>query len=150
MMGRKPLPTHLKVVRGTRKSRVNRAEAKPSAGLPSAPAHLSNDAKVEWRRVAPELYRGGLLTIIDRSILAAYCQSYGRWRVAETVLAGEDLLVTTTHGNIIPNPLLGIANKAMADAARYAAELGMTPSSRSRVSAQPPSDPNDPGHKYLD
>ena len=72
MKGRKPLPTHLKLVRGTRKSRLNRAEAKPSAGRPTPPAHLSDEARAEWRRVAPDLHRAGLLSIIDRTILAAY------------------------------------------------------------------------------
>jgi P27 family predicted phage terminase small subunit len=43
------------------------------------------------------------------------------------------LVVKTKSGNIIQNPLVGVANKAMADVVRYAAEFGMTPSARSRI-----------------
>ena len=43
------------------------------------------------------------------------------------------LLVKTTGDNIIQNPLVGIANKAMSDMVRYAAEFGMTPSARVRL-----------------
>jgi phage terminase small subunit len=44
----------------------------------------------------------------------------------------------TTNGNAIQNPLIGTANKAASDMVRYAAEFGMTPSARARISAQPP------------
>ena len=47
------------------------------------------------------------------------------------------LMIKTTSGNAIQNPLVGIANKAKADMVRYAAEFGMTPSARSRVTATP-------------
>ena len=42
-------------------------------------------------------------------------------------------VVKTTNGNLIQNPYLSIANRAMMDMARLAVEFGMTPSSRSRV-----------------
>jgi len=47
------------------------------------------------------------------------------------------LMIKTTSGNAIQNPLVGIANKAKADMVRYAVEFGMTPSARSRVTANP-------------
>ena len=37
-------------------------------------------------------------------------------------------------GHMIQNPLVGVANKAMNDMVRFAAEFGMTPAARSRVS----------------
>ena len=46
----------------------------------------------------------------------------------------EGLILRTKSGNVIQNPLVGAANKAMADMVRYAAEFGLTPSSRTRVS----------------
>jgi phage terminase small subunit len=42
-------------------------------------------------------------------------------------------MIKTKSGNVIQNPLVGTANKAMSDMARYAAELGMTPTARARV-----------------
>lgn len=141
--GRKPKPTHLKIISGNPgKRKLNEDEPKPDLSLPMPPPHLSDDAKVEWGRVSEELYRIGLLSDIDRSALAAYCQAYGRWAQAERAInkmAENDtvtgaLMVKTKNGNAIQNPLVGTANKAMADMIRYAAEFGMTPSARTRFS----------------
>ena len=82
-----------------------------------------------------------LISNLDRGALGAYCQAYGRWSAAETALARmaardtvtEGLIVKTKSGNLIQNPLVGAANKAMADMVRYATEFGLTPSARSRV-----------------
>jgi P27 family predicted phage terminase small subunit len=99
-----------------------------------------------WRRVSAELYNLGLLTVVDRAALAAYCQSYSTWKQATDAInqmAARDqltrgLMIKTTNGNAIQNPLIGTANKAASDMVRYAAEFGMTPSARARISAQPP------------
>jgi P27 family predicted phage terminase small subunit len=145
MRGRKPKPTHLKLVAGNAGKRpLNKAEPKHALSIPSPPAELSDDAKVEWGRVAERLYRAGTLTEVDRSALAAYCQAYGRWIQAERTLAKlaeadkatGGLLIKTSNGNAIQNPLVGIANKAASDMVRYAAEFGMTPSARSRIKAE--------------
>ena len=86
------------------------------------------------------LFETGVMTKMDRAAFAAYCQSYGRWVQAERQIAklqGKNelngLLVKTKGGNIIQQPLVGIANKAKADMVRFAAEFGMTPSSRTRI-----------------
>lgn len=159
MRGAKPKPTHLKLVQGNPGKRsLNKAEAKPALMLPTPPTELNDDAKVEWGRVSDELYRVGLLSKIDRASLAAYCQAYGRWMQAEralTRMAASDpvfngLMIKTKNGNAIQNPLVGTANKAMADMVRYAAEFGMTPSARSRIEASAPQGANqDPTAEFL-
>jgi len=146
MRGRKPKPTHLKLVTGTAKRRLGSVESKLTPLLPDPPRELSADAREEWQRVAPRLHVAGILTALDRAVLAAYCQAFGRWLQAERVLAEmargnaamSGLLIKTISGNAIHNPLLGISNKAMSDMVRYAAELGMTPSGRSRLNYHDP------------
>jgi P27 family predicted phage terminase small subunit len=123
------------------------------------PAELGEDAKKEWRRVARELHQCGLLTTIDRVALAAYCDAYGRWAQATKALAQmaeadptgrSALLVKTSNGTAVQNPLIGIANKAAADMVRYASEFGMTPSARSRVHVdQSGKRVEDPTRKYF-
>jgi hypothetical protein len=48
------------------------------------------------------------------------------------------LMIKTSNGNAIQNPLVGTANKAAADMVRYAAEFGMTPSARVNTTARVP------------
>jgi P27 family predicted phage terminase small subunit len=56
-----------------------------------------------------------------------------------------------TGGNVIQNPLLGIMNRARMDLVRYATELGMSPTSRSRIDeeASGRAQADDPAAKYL-
>jgi P27 family predicted phage terminase small subunit len=153
--GPKPKPTHLKVIAGTaRRCRLPKHEPKPELAIPPVPPELCDDAKLDWGRVAPDLYRAGLMTNLDRAALAGYCAAWGRMVRAERALrklgdeGADGLLIKTAKGNVIQNPLVGIANKAAADMVRFAAELGMTPSARSRVSVPPPS-VDDPTMKYF-
>ena len=139
--GRKPKPTALKIVEGNPGRRpLPQFEPKFDPSQPTPPPFLNDDAKVEWGRISGVLYEAGVLTDVDRGVLAAYCQAYGVWAQAEreieklqqsSVLNG--LILKTKDGNFIQQPLLGIANKARADMVKYAAEFGMTPSSRTRV-----------------
>ena len=156
--GRKPKPTNLKVIAGTdRPSRRNDAEPKPNLAIPDVPSHLSDEAKVEWGRVCHEAYALGILTRLDRAGLAAYCQAYGRWVQAERALAAmaerdpvtRGLMIKTTNGNAIQNPLVGTANKAMQDMVRYAAEFGFTPAARARVKADAIAQDDDPAAAYF-
>lgn len=139
------MPTRLALVRGRPARKLPKPEKEIRAPLdePTPPAHLSDEAKVEWGRVIAVLVQLKLMTQLDRASLAAYCQAYGRWVQAERALAAmaeKDLLtralmIKTSGGNAIQNPLVGIANKAQADMVRYAAEFGMTPSARTRLQA---------------
>ena len=142
----KPKPTHLKLIAGNPgKRHLNPNEPMPARARPSPPAMLTGDALDEWQRVSDELYVLGLLTNVDRAALAGYCQAYGRWLRAErgiAEMAKRDeltggLMIKTTNGNAIQNPLVGTARKAMADMLRFAVEFGMTPSARSRIEAGP-------------
>ncbi len=156
--GRKPKPTQLKLVTSNPgKRKVNGKEAKAKAAIPVPPAHLTADAVEEWNRVATELFNLGILSEIDRAALAAYAMAYGRWVQAERAIAKMaekdqltgGLMIKTSNGNAIQNPLVGTANKAAADMMRYAAEFGMTPSARSRISAEPPQESGDPADRFF-
>lgn len=156
--GRKPKPTGLKVVAGTdRADRRNDQEPRFNPEIPTPPPFLSDEAKVEWGRVCDVLFQAGVLAKTDRAALGAYCQAYGRWQQAEAALslmAARDnvtrgLMIKTTNGNAVQNPLVGTANKAMADMVRFAAEFGMTPSARSRIKAEDRGKENDQAARYF-
>jgi hypothetical protein len=73
--GRKPVARH-------RTPDTRDMPVAPDA-LPRCPAHLSDVARKEWRRIATPLYRMGVLSVTDRAALAAYCQAWARWVEAE-------------------------------------------------------------------
>ena len=137
MAGRKPKPTALKELAGNPGKRpLNEREPKPRAAVPTAPRHLTGEARKEWRRMGRELLALGVLTTVDRAALAAYCVAYARWADAEAQVTKLGTVVKTANGNLIQNPYLAVANRAMDQMMKAASEFGMTPSSRSRVQVQ--------------
>jgi P27 family predicted phage terminase small subunit len=137
--GPRPKPTAAKLLTGTfRKDRAIPNEPQPEVVAPSCPPHLSGLAKKEWKRLVPELLALGLLTKIDRAALAAYCQCWARWVEAEEKLKVEGLTIKTPSGFEQPSAWLTIANKALALLRAYAAEFGLSPATRARVSAAEP------------
>lgn len=95
---------------------------------------MRGKARSEWRRISAELVKLGLLTQVDRAALAAYCSAYGRWIEAEGYIKTDGLTITTPNGFMIPSPYVGIANKAVEQMGKFAAQFGFTPASRSRIS----------------
>ena len=143
MTGRKPKPAHLKLIEGNPgKRRVVPAPSLPRGAVPDPPAHMDAEAIAEWNRVTPGLDALHLMQPNYRAPLAAYCMAYSRWVRAETAIAkmgaGDmltgGLMIKTTNGNAIQNPLVGTANKAALDMVRYAAEFAMTPCAQARLS----------------
>lgn len=82
----------------------------------------------------------GLMTEIDRTALAMYCQSWARWVEAEQEIQENGVIVYTPKGHPIQNPYLAVANRAMTDIRRLLAEFGMTPASRSKVHVEKDAD----------
>ncbi len=157
-MARIPRPTKMKILEGEKnKDRINIHEPQPRDGRPTCPDFLSRPAKAEWKRIVPELEAMGLLTKVDRTALAAYCQAYGRWYEAENKIkklekqlldnnkdAADAYLLKTQAGNVIISPLLSVANRCMEQMKSFMVEFGMTPACRSRISANPQEEDIDP------
>jgi P27 family predicted phage terminase small subunit len=150
MAGRKPLPTHLKLVKGTaRPHRINKAEPKPAITVPKPPAHLDERARAKFAEMAEMLSRHGVMTELDASALARYSVIWCRWLDVETEVKRRGPIVKTEGGNIIQNPFLSVANKCLLQMAQIESEFGMTPSSRSRIRMAEPADQSDPFEEYL-
>ena len=92
-------------------------------------------AAAEWRRLAPLLRRLRQVTDADRGALLALCLEWGRYIDATQKTLASGLVVKAPSGYPMTNPYLSIATKALAGCARLWPELGLTPSSRSRVHA---------------
>jgi P27 family predicted phage terminase small subunit len=132
-------PTALRKLQGNPSRRpFNENEPQPDPAIPTCPAHLDSSARTEWRRISKELLDLGLLTNIDRSALAAYCVIYGRWVEAENMVRKHGMVVKTPNGGLTTSPFLWTANKCLEQMLKYMTEFGLTPVSRSRVSAVAP------------
>jgi P27 family predicted phage terminase small subunit len=126
------------------KRRLNTSELRPlvPAAMPYAPKFVNAEAKREWNRMVAILMELGLYTEVDHAALAMYCQSWGRWVVAERKLITEGEIITGVMGGKMQNPWRYEANKAFAQMRQMLPEFGLTPSSRSRLSA--PAAPDEP------
>lgn len=112
-----------------------RQDADAVANIP-APDWLSKDARKEWGRVMPILTERRILTDADLGGLENYCICIGR--VRET----ERLIQTETEAEM-QLKLIRVQDKAMASARQLAAELGLTPVSRSRPAIREEDDQDD-------
>jgi len=156
--GPAPTPTALRKLRGNPSKRpFPKDEAQPRAGIPYCPRHIQGEARNEWKRISKELADCGLLTLVDRAALAAYCQAWGRWVQAEDVLRDgteeglpSGLVVKTWNGTLVQSPMLAVANRAMDQMKAFLCEFGMTPASRTRVQVQKPQAEKDPLDKLRD
>lgn len=149
MKGRKRKPNALRALQGNAGRRALPPEPKMRSGVPTCPDHLSSVASEEWKRIVVELKAADLLKLCDRAALAAYCCLYGRWVDAEGQIASRGMTYEAA-GYIKKNPMVGIAQDAMALMKAYLTEFGLTPASRSKATPNAPERDVDPMDSFLD
>lgn len=149
MRGRKPVPTVVKKLRGNPARRpLNTHEPAPpellDLGLDAPPAELADDAvaAAEWARLVPMLRRCRQITEADRAGLLACCIEWSRYLEANAAIRRDGLIVSTAKGGPMTNPYLRVTVRSLSALSKLWAELGLTPSSRSRVRTNdaPPAD----------
>jgi P27 family predicted phage terminase small subunit len=91
------------------------------------------------------------LTRLDRAALAAYCQSYAKWKRAEEFIRqygttyrmvktdddGRKYIYSQQHAEV------GIANQCLKQIRAFCAEFGLTPSARARMELPTERTPDD-------
>lgn len=143
--GRKPKPTALKALEGNPGKRdLNQKEPKPEKKAPRCPTWLEPEAKKEWRRMVNQLEQLGILTEVDMAAFAGYCQAYARWKEAEEFITKHGTIVKTPSGYWQQVPQVSIAQSYLKIMNRFCEQFGLTPSSRTRIVADKPSDAEDP------
>ncbi len=139
MTGRPPTPTVLKRLAGTNRKDRTRNEPKPQIVRPACPPELVGVARKEWGRIAKQLAALSLLTVVDRTALAAYCVAYAQWIGANEALAkpveeGGGMIIYTQNGYPLLSPHWTASQQAAKAVLSFLREFGMTPASRSRLS----------------
>lgn len=133
--GPRPRPVPLKVLQGERPDRMPRTAAEPptSSEAPLPPEHLSAIAVDTWNRLAPTLFRAGLLTEWDIESFALGCEAYAKWRRAMELANQSDVLIRGYRNVLTKNPALQVARDNAELVLRWAREFGLTPSARSGI-----------------
>lgn len=134
MRGRKPVPTHLKMIRGNPGKRaMNRNEPVPTGDLLDPPEWMSDSQKAGWI-YAIENAPQGLLKKLDRSVLVAWAVAEDLHHQASVMLEKYGMLTKAPNTGLpIQSPYLPIVNKQAQILLKAAEQLGFSPASRSRV-----------------
>ncbi len=110
-----------------------RQDDSPLQAAPAAPSWMPAAAAKEWDRCAPVLTDRRILTDGDLGSLENYCLAVGQVRDCQATLSGlPSLFFEGDKGVPRPHPALRVMHTAMTLARQMAAELGLTPVSRSR------------------
>lgn len=149
-MSHRPLPDELKERQGTlRKCRVNTDAPTPEKGVPEMPKGLSPAAKREWNDITKLLAELNVLSVIDSKALAAYCESYSQWQIAQKdvrksgqvidVLSWDKVREAFVVTDRKKNPSVTVAQEYLKLMKSFLIEFGLTPASRTRlkVNGQP-------------
>jgi P27 family predicted phage terminase small subunit len=114
------------------------ADADALTKAPPAPSYLSAQAKAEWKRIMPQLIARRIITRADLAGVEAYASAVGICRQIEEQRGQA--------GGIIDKVQFGIWNRAAQTARQFAAEYGLTPTSRARIGSSAPdgNDDDDP------
>lgn len=140
-MPNRPLPTRLKLLRGTAQPcRMNPREPVPPPGVDlTPPADMTGAALDFWKQLAPPLGEMRIMGDADRHILRLACLAYADGEAAREVVRKVGVVIPTKAPNGVvtlrSNPACRLASDADKRLRLALTELGCTPSSRSRVSS---------------
>lgn len=147
--GPAPTPSNVLELRGRPGHRKgNPDEPELTASVPRCPQWLSKAARQEWRRLARRMAAVGMLTELDRDVLAFYCSEVSKAaECAEHVDQHGEVQTTEKSGYSSPTAHAIQLERHLANVLKFGAQLGLTPSARSRVQALKPK--RKPGKGYL-
>jgi len=137
--GRPRKPDALKKLHGTaRKDRAVESTAS-ATGMPTRPMGLSQQAIRVWKSLAPKLHGLGLLSDIDQSTFAVYCQAYADWLELTRLLnklGVANCYSETESGYRQAIPEIAVRDKAYQVMQRLETRFGLDPSSRSGIAVE--------------
>ena len=131
--GPKPTPTSKLSARGSWRAKINPNEPEAAISAPTCPSFLGKNGRREWRRVVKILVSSGVMTDLDRGILAKYCSAWERVLAAAKIIDEDKQYVRRNGEKYYLSPAVKLLEQAFDQMEKAARELGMTPSSRSRV-----------------
>lgn len=109
-------------------------------------SHIPAEMHAEWLAVVADLKGRGMLTEAMLGSVDAYVMAQFNMRKAQQAIEIHGALIDGGKGILKQNPAISLLGKSQSAILRLAAELGLTPASRSRgkMRAGGEKDPNDP------
>jgi P27 family predicted phage terminase small subunit len=101
--------------------------------VPPAPKHFHPAAKAEWRRIMPVLVERRVLSVADLHAAERFCEAQADIVEAREAIAADGAYVLNRLDEKKRHPAFATLRESTAESRRWAAELGLTPSSRSRA-----------------
>lgn len=143
-MPRRPTPTALKAVTGSRRAAAESKNQPTPDALPTGiPTWLPRKAVPYWPKLAAMMARAKIATEADEVVLGMYATAFAEWCEAQAAIAKTGVIVKSPSGYPIQNPWVAISNKAFERLHKCGVELGLTPAARSRVKKTGGDDPDD-------
>lgn len=142
MRGRKPKPTHLKLVEGNPgKRKLNRKEPVPRNKLLSPPEYLNEEQRATWSYLTANSPKG-MLKALDAGLLAAYVVAVCIHREATVKLQNSPMILKATSGAPVQSPYVKILSTQARLIASLGSELGFSPASRTRIAVEQEHEPD--------
>lgn len=143
-VGRKPKPVELHMLAGTfRKDRHGGETQKPEPKEPEMPRGLlPPEGRKLWHSLAPQLAKMGLLSEMDGVALTMLCIHYAAAARAAKTLWDDGQVIEGSKGQARKSPGHQILRDNSAALRAYLVEFGLTPSSRSKLQAAIPEEPD--------
>lgn len=138
MRGRKPLPTGLKLLRGTlEKQRINPTEPKPAVGEGTALKGLTPRALEHYAKLTEQVTAMGILTVVDGSALSGLAQAMADFEEASVILARDGKVIEGRDAGMVRSPWLMVRKQAEDRMKQGFADFGLTPAARARLHTEP-------------
>jgi len=115
------------------------------SNVPSAPTWLPKHAKAEWKRVLPQLVADRKIAAHELGTVESYCVAVARMREAEELIGKDGLTYVSPTGELKRHPATTLLKEAIESGRRLAAELGLTPASRTKNKGGAPGNDDDDG-----
>ena len=122
---------------------MTRPAGNPSDRLdkcPAPPRHLSERARVEWRRLGPVAVALGTLTRADLRAFELLVETLATETTAREEVTASGYSVPTGDGGQKPHPAVRIMEEARRQSRALLSDFGLTPKGRGTVKPAPAGD----------
>lgn len=139
-MGRPPVPKEIKKLQGTYRADRDKGvlQFEKVTEIPKPPTHLTNTARRLWREITDILISVNVLEVIDLHQVAMLCEELATYYEMNKIIKKQKTYTYVNgSGNLVRRPELSIRNRAMENANKLMAQLGLTPAMRQRFGYTP-------------